>query len=425
MRKLPHCGLVALLAFASLPPLEAQQPSAIVLGIADGTSQELLTAARIYSVGAEGKLALESLPQTAIMRTFSASDLVTDSSAGATAFARGIKADNRVVGQAAKDSSSSPPSLLDLARNAGWSTAVITDDSVTGGTPSPFLVESPEREKHAEIAAKMVDALGSRADIVLGGGSQWFSDRSEQPWTKYKDNDKAIATETGKRLRSLPVDVFDSWDQFVGITGSETKARPILGTFAETEFPYFADGARKLRLLDMVQKTVEILRARGKPFLIIFEAALPDKACHLNNAKRAIVEVLEFDATLAWLKENLGPDALIIGTTDHNNGGFTINGPPTPIRWKGDALLQTNPVTGQSILTWSSGPGFDRTSTNATLSVTDPAFTQPALLPAKSAHHSGGDVWLLGAGPGSERIRGFLDNTDVYKIIADAITPAK
>ncbi len=99
--------------FAAEAPLDG-----IVLVISDGTSQELLTAARIYSQGVKGHLALESLPQSAIVRTYSLSDGVTDSGAAATAMARGIKADNRVVGMAEPNAKSSPPSLLDLARKA-------------------------------------------------------------------------------------------------------------------------------------------------------------------------------------------------------------------------------------------------------------------------------------------------------------------
>lgn len=390
-------------------------PDAIVLGIADGTSQELITAARIYSVGAKGKLALETLPHTAIVHTWSASDFVTDSAAAATAMARGIKADNMLIGQASKDSQTSPPSLLDLARKAGWSTAVITDDSVTGGTPAPFLVEDQTRADHAAIASKLIAQLGPRADIVIGGGSQWFSPQN----VEYKDDQRNVVVKNSQRLADLPISHIQSWEEFAA---TKTLDRPILGTFFPDVFPFFADGSRQPRLLDMVKKTVELLKARGKPFLIVFEAALPDKACHLNNAKRAIVEVLEFDATLAWLQSHLGPNALILATTDHNNGGFTINGPPAPIRWQGEQLLGLHPVTSKSILTWASGPGANRESPNALLPPNAPAYTQPALLFAESAAHSGGDVWLIGSGPGSENVRGYLDNTDIYQIISRAIS---
>ncbi len=133
----------------------------IVLVIADGTSLELITAARSYAVGSTGRLALENFPHTAFVRTHSASDMVTDSGASATAMARGIKADNRVIGMADPAASSSPPSILDLAKRAGWSTAIVTDDSVTGATPAPFLLEHSNRDQHEIIAEKLLDQLGA------------------------------------------------------------------------------------------------------------------------------------------------------------------------------------------------------------------------------------------------------------------------
>jgi alkaline phosphatase len=35
--------------------------------------------------------------------------------------------------------------------------------------------------------------------------------------------------------------------------------------------------------------------------------------------------------------------------------------------------------------------------------------------------HSGEDVVLTAAGPGAERVRGFLDNTEVFRIIVEAL----
>ena len=71
-----------------------------------------------------------------------------------------------------------------------------------------------------------------------------------------------------------------------------------------------------------------LLQARGRPFFLVVEAALPDKAAHLNHAKRALIEVLELDAAIEWLRRNLSANTLLLATTDHNNGGFSFNGPP-------------------------------------------------------------------------------------------------
>ena len=409
----------------------------IVLVIADGTSLELITAARAYSLGAEGRLALEGFPQTAFVRTYSGSDIVTDSGAAATSMARGIKADNRVIGMAHPGAPSSPPSILDLAKAANWSTGVITDDSVTGATPAAFLVEHPNRDQHEFIALKITDQVATRWDIVLGGGAKWFFDRVEDPTVIYKAGERNIVQQTEEKLTDLPVAIFQNWADFQNYTEDVGAARPILGVFYADTFPYFADGTRTLRLKDMVERAVTLLQARGRPFFLMVEAGLPDKAAHLNHAKRAIIEVLELDATIEWLRKNLSADTLLLATTDHNNGGFSFNG-PAPLGLRGESLLGTHPLLGTSYFTWASGPGSDRKaattrtriiarpgqqmySAQEVIEETDPDYAQPALLPFGSSLHTGGDVWLVGDGPGSEKVHGFLDNTEIFDLMAKAI----
>jgi alkaline phosphatase len=425
-------------AFGSRSQAAQERLEGIVLVIADGTSLELITAARDYSLGAEGRLALEGFPHTAFVRTYSASDMVTDSGAASTAMARGIKADNRVIGMAHPGAPSSPPSILDLARKADWSTAVITDDSVTGATPASFVVESANRDQHEMIASKMVDQLGTRCDFLLGGGAKWFFDLVKDPSVVYKAGERSEIQKTQEKLSYVPVTVFDNWEHFQNYVPEAGDSRPILGVFYPDQFPYFADGTRTLRLKDMVEKAVTLLRSRGRPFLLVVEAGLPDKASHLNNAKRAIFEVLELDATIDWLRKNLGPKTLLLATTDHNNGGFSFNGPPAPFWLRGDALLGTDPLTDTSYFTWASGPGADREasarrtriivepgkpmrSVEESVYKTDPDYAQPALIFARASQHTAGDVWLVGDGPGSENVRGFLDNTQIFDLMANAI----
>jgi alkaline phosphatase len=411
-------------------------PAGIVLVISDGTSQELITAARIYAAGVQGHLALESFPQTAIVRTYSRSDVVTDSAAAATAMARGIKADNTVIGMATRTSKTSPPSLLDLARKAGWSTGIVTDDSVTGATEAPFLLEDGNRNETPEIAAKTLAAIGPRADIVLGGGAQWFRDLSGTPGVAYKPGELPVVRVTQAKLVKSGVATFDEWPPFVDHVAKLSQTgdtRPVLGTFYPDVLPYYADGTRKLRVADLAEQAVHFLRARKRPFFLMVEAALPDKACHLGNAKRAIVEVLELDELIKRLRATLPPSTLLLVTTDHNNGGLAISGPPVPLATRGDALLGPNPITrAAGILSWATGPGFDQKNANLRTPAgpnapavmktpADPDYVQPAAMKSNAVEHTGGDVWLLGEGPGSEAVHGYLDNTDIYRLIAAAI----
>lgn len=417
MAKLLRFFLVLLLSAVGA---SAGQPKGIVLVIADGTSMELITAARIYKNGANSRLSFETMPHTAFVRTVSADSMITDSGAGATAMARGFKALNTVVGASAPGRPSQP-SILDLAKKAGWNTGVISDDSVTGATPCSFVIEHPNRREEYVIANKEIRALGKNTDFLFGGGSQFF----EGEFAKDEKEAKfaPVFEETKQLLAASNIRYFDSWEKFVAEKPKDLS-RPILGVFHPDVFPYIADGPRKPALEDMVREGLALLQNAGKPYVFIIESGLPDKAAHQNQARRAMEEVLVFDRTLDFLRQHIGPDVLLLATTDHETGGLALS-PGQPISAKGDMLLKPSPITKIPVLTWATGPGgADPAATASAVANADPlapAATQPALLKTGAAFHSGGDVWMLGEGPGSEKVTGFLDNTDTFKIMSAAI----
>ena len=424
--------MIRLVAFLILfvacsdPVFAANKPlRGIVLIISDGTSQELLTAARCYSAGAEGKLAMDGYPATAFVSTYSANDMVTDSAAAATALARGIKADNHVIGMASAGSTNTPESLLDLARKAGWSTGTITDDSATGATPAPFSVECPDRNQHSLIASKIVSKMGVRADIVLGGGNKWFHDMSRTE--SYGSDDLQVVRKTDAELRNRPILAFSRWDDFIAhVRAGHALEKPVLGTFFPDVFPYYADGNRTLRLKDMVDETLQLMLRDKRPFFLMVEAGLPDKACHQNQAKRAIGEVMELNAMMDLLKVKLPLDVLVVATTDHSTGGFAFNA-PVPRNLRGEALLAESPISKGSTFTWATGPGGPGGPDPATPrqgSTNDPLSSdhvQPSAIYGRSSQHTGGDVWLVANGPGSDVFHGHIDNTHIYALLANAI----
>jgi len=414
--------LILLVAFSDSAFSDSKPLRGIVLIISDGTSQELLTASRCYAGGAEGKLVMDGYPATAFVSTYSANDMVTDSAAAATAMARGIKADNHVIGMAFATATNAPESLLDLARKAGWSTGIITDDSVTGATPAPFCVECPDRNQHSLIASKIVPQLGVRADIVLGGGNKWFHDMSATEG--YGSDDLQVVRKTESDLRNRLILAFSRWEDFIAhVKAGRALEKPVLGTFLPDVFSYYADGSRSLRLRDMTAGALELMLRDRRPFFLMIEASLPDKACHQNQAKRAIGEVLELDAMMELLKEKLPPDVLVVATTDHNTGGFAFNS-PVPRKLRGEALLMVSPVTKGSTLTWATGAGGPDPVTHLQGSTNDATacdHVQPAALKEGTARHTGGDVWLVANGPGAVVFHGRIENTQVYSLLAKAI----
>ena len=143
---------------------------------------------------------------------------------------------------------------------------MITDDSVTGATPAPFLVEHGNRDQHEMIAAKIVNQLGARGDIVLEGGSKWFFDRVKDPEVIYKGGERIAVQKTQEKLSILPVAVFDEWESLRAYDPQEKDPKPVLGVFFPEEFPYYAEGKRTLRLKDLVENHHPPSRAREAVF---------------------------------------------------------------------------------------------------------------------------------------------------------------
>src|SRR5207249_10259732 len=83
---LPCCSRHRPAAHPALPPLPTRRSSDL-----DGMGPAYVTATRLARGGSAGRLHLDDLPYTALVRTYAADGPVTDSAAAATAMACGAK----------------------------------------------------------------------------------------------------------------------------------------------------------------------------------------------------------------------------------------------------------------------------------------------------------------------------------------------
>ena len=103
------------------------------------------------------------LPYIGESRTESLSG-ITDSAAGGTALACGIKTYNKYLGL---DGDKNPvKSLTELAHELGMSAGVMSTETETGATPSSFVVHIEDRDKSSEIYKAHVDAIAKYGTIV-------------------------------------------------------------------------------------------------------------------------------------------------------------------------------------------------------------------------------------------------------------------
>ena len=103
------------------------------------------------------------LPYFGYSRTNSL-DGVTDSAAGGTALACGIKTHNRYVGQ--DRDHNAVQSLTELAGSLGMSTAVLSTDATCGATPSTFSAHADDRSFYEDITASQAQLQEKYGTII-------------------------------------------------------------------------------------------------------------------------------------------------------------------------------------------------------------------------------------------------------------------
>src|SRR5665647_527952 len=144
MKKIIVSTLIISVLFLSVTAVSAQKkPKNVVFLIGDG-----MGIAQIYSgmVANGNKLALERCSYSGFSKTYSANNFTTDSGAGGTAIACGVKTNNGMIGMGAD--SVATQSILELAEKNNLSTGIVVACAVTHATPASFIAHQMDRNMY-------------------------------------------------------------------------------------------------------------------------------------------------------------------------------------------------------------------------------------------------------------------------------------
>jgi len=289
--------LILLYLFAVSLFAEETVPKNIILFIGDGMGFQQITAGKV----AKGSLEMERCPATALVTTWSASSLVTDSAAGATAMATGVKTKNGVL---SLDSAGQPlKTVVEVAEDSGKSTGVAVACAVTHATPAGFIVHVPSRDQYVTIAEQIA---ASEVDVLFGGGLDHFSPTNNPSLPLLqKKMEVALTAEEFRKIKT------------------PKKAAALL---YPVHPPYTVD--REVSLKELTQKAIEILAKDKDGFFLMVEGSQIDWAGHKNDGTNVVSEVVDFDdavgAGLDFAEQN--GETLVIITADHETGGFALLG---------------------------------------------------------------------------------------------------
>jgi alkaline phosphatase len=300
MKKITILILVPILFFACTRVHEKKPVQNIILLIGDG-----MGIAQIYAgmTANHGHLSLERCTSVGLHKTYSANRFITDSGAGATAFACGVKTKN---GRIAVDTSGLPvKSILEYAEDNGLSTGLVSTSSITHATPASFIAHQVKRSDYEAIAA---DFLKTEIEIFIGGGKDHFS----------------IREDSLNLLDSLESRGYQVINEMKDIDYDHEK---IACLTANIHNPSILDGRGNM-FPDAVSASIRFLSNKKTGFFLMAEGSQIDWAAHDNSTEGVIAEMLDFDraisAAIDFAQKN--KNTLVIVTGDHETGGMAITG---------------------------------------------------------------------------------------------------
>jgi len=378
-----------------------QRPFGIILFVSDGMVARHLTAARLYEGGADHRLAIESLPRIALLKNSARDFAVPDGAAAATALATGEKVNHHVLAVGPKGEPL--PTILDLARAANRGVGLITNGSLAAPGAAAYYAHRADARNATATAADFLTA--PMLDVVLGGGAADFLPPAQGGLRADGRDLLAQLQLTGRELVRTKAALEDT---------SSYRSRGLVGVFSMGPMAFSSQiesGSEQPSLSDMVRRAIECLQTNRKGYVLIVDAALITGAAERNEGEQVITETLALDRAIATAQRYAGERSLILAVGRHAIGGLTLNGYPQR-QDHGVALLGAN-ASGQPAITWATGPKGPPSAAGAA--------SEPAAYQTPSALNTAEDVLAVGTGPGSERVQGFLDNTDIFRILKDAL----
>ena len=374
-----------------------QRPYGIIVFVSDGLVTRHITAARLYENGAGNRLEMERLlPHSALVRNDPQQFAVPDAASAASALATGQKARHHTVGVDHRGTSIT--SILELARKEGRAVGLVTNGSLTGASPAAFYAHTANAEDGQALAAQLIAA--PQFKVLLGGGSEDFLPEG-----------KAGRRKDGKDF--LGANKAAGWDVMRARAELESaspyREGTLLGIFAEGVMDFSKKReltAVQPSLSDLVRRAIECLETNRHGYVLIVDEALISQACVLNEGEHLMRETLELDRAIGTAVKYAGEKSLIVAVGRTSIGGFALSGYPMR-QDKGLALLGPTPE-GNPYITWATGPKGAKPN-------------EPVAREAHGGVNIAEDVLALGAGLGADRLRGFLDSTDIFQILRDAL----
>jgi len=403
---------------------------------------------------------------------------ITDSANAASAYATGHKSSVNALGVYA-DRTADPfddPRVENITslvkRRLGLAVGVVTNTEIEDATPAAMVAHTRRRSEYDRIVEHF---FAAKPDVIMGGGLANFLPKGT-PGSKRKDDKDFVAKfrDAGYAYATTAAELADTSkangaDRLLGLfnLGNMDGAldRMFLKGGTVKKFPNQPD------LTDQVTAALEILSRNPAGFFLMVESGMIDKYAHQLDMERAVYDTIMLDNAVKLARDwssARGDDTLILVLADHNHPISLVGtidddmatAPDQPLRERvrvyNRAGFPNYPppnangyparvdVSRRLAMFSGSVPDYYETFRPKLDNPNNPtvAGEEPGAFKANEDYkavpgamlrlgnlskyinasvHSGEDVILTAAGPGSERVRGQIDNTEVFRVIVEAL----
>lgn len=266
-------------------------------------------------------------------RTRASDSLVTDSAAGATAFACALKSYNGAIGV---DSDKVPcGTLLEGAKISGYHTGLVVTTRITDATPGSFSAHADFRSQEDLIAEQQLGEypLGRQVDLMIGGGRTHFyasnSDRKYGSRGSRRDGRNLI-----EKAEKEGWSYVGDRSQFDELQMGQNVSLPLLALLADYDIPFDLD-RKEDEYPSLEEQTITAITALSeatkdseKGFFLLVEGSRIDHAGHQNDPSAQVREVLAFDRAFRAAKQladRSDVETILISTSDHETGGLAVS----------------------------------------------------------------------------------------------------
>ncbi len=455
-----------------LAPRQAPEPTAdtgnVIFVHPDGTSPSHYAAARLATVGTDGRLNWDQMSNAGVYLGHIDDRLVATSNAGAVVHAYGVKpfagsygfdAPVEEGGEEIVALSGSNNTIMKEAQAAGKAIGIINSGFIAEPGTGVFLADVDNRGETEEITAEILD---SGAQVILGGGETDYlpvgtvgvfgeEGTREDGRNLIEEAEAAGYTVVFTREELLAVDT-NTTDKLLGIFAAEDTYNDLFED--ELRRDGFVDENGELILYgqpplnpnpptvaEMTSVALPILNADPDGFFLVLEEEGTDNFGNDNNAAGTIEAAIRADEALGValdFVDNIDPNTLVITAADSDAGGLEVDDVPIGEGTFGLTEPESNDTIRVQAETTAFGPDADGIPVQ--LDDTDgsndvPGFSTDVYEPfTTGAPDADGDIFDFGVawatnsdvnggivsktyGLNADLLPATTDNTDIYRVM--------